>query len=730
MDEIIQKVSVDLGDSAQTVGELRQQFDALTQSEAQAQAQGERFNFTNEELIAITGRYSSSLKAVQQQAQQTSSEIASGMQNASAIASASLTDLGKNASAAFSGIQKDIEKALREADSEIGQSSELAIGSVSQQRIAFTDLGRTIDGQGLSLRNLTSTLGLLGPEGFIAGAALAGIGYALYSLIDTSKAVSAALREVNDQFDKMKDMDKVISSSIDEQTKLLKSRAEATGATVDQITDIEEAGAKKQLQVAQETLDQLNQKQKQSVAAYLKDDSDKNKAIIDGLNANIALQQMAVQTLQDNIEIIQNKGTARDLEQQKQRASRQQTALQNEQAFIAKVNEITDDAEQKEADQLTQDYARRKADLIKNQLDTTALTEAYLQGLSDIRTKFALKEAQEISKLEADQAKKVADERTSQLTELQGIENSFTAKTQKDTESKQQNELTNLANSYARAKDLAMLNGADLEKITDEYNAAVAAIDAKYADEAVAAENKKDSEILQRGEKQANSIIGQQKSSYANQKTEIDSYQKQLDEFYIEGIISDNDYTDLTNKNAQARNTIRNKEIQNYASYAGDIGNSLKTIGEALGEQTQAGKDVAIAGTIIATLSSAVKAYDAMADIPVVGPALGIAAAAAALASGYENVKKIEETTIPGQGGGGSSTSSTTLGGGANGYTSGTSYSAPTIPQSSNVTTISPQSINQINQQQQSAPVRAYVVETDITNTQEQVAGYQSNSRI
>lgn len=68
-------------------------------------------------------------------------------------------------------------------------------------------------------------------------------------------------------------------------------------------------------------------------------------------------------------------------------------------------------------------------------------------------------------------------------------------------------------------------------------------------------------------------------------------------------------------------------------------------------------KKFQIAQAIINTLASAVSAYQSMASIPYVGPALGAIAAAAALASGYAQVRQIQATEYGG-GGGSTSTSS------------------------------------------------------------------------
>jgi len=62
------------------------------------------------------------------------------------------------------------------------------------------------------------------------------------------------------------------------------------------------------------------------------------------------------------------------------------------------------------------------------------------------------------------------------------------------------------------------------------------------------------------------------------------------------------------------------------------------------GENTKVGKAAAVAAATINTYQAATGAYAALAPIPIVGPALGIAAAAAAVISGISNVKKILAT--------------------------------------------------------------------------------------
>lgn len=96
--------------------------------------------------------------------------------------------------------------------------------------------------------------------------------------------------------------------------------------------------------------------------------------------------------------------------------------------------------------------------------------------------------------------------------------------------------------------------------------------------------------------------------------------------------------------NEQAKKTITNQEelekqlAENKKKFAKDE-DSLK---KAAFEQN---KKIQIAQAVIATLQGAVQAFTSLAGIPVVGPALGAAAAAAALIFGYKQVALIKKTT-------------------------------------------------------------------------------------
>ena len=126
------------------------------------------------------------------------------------------------------------------------------------------------------------------------------------------------------------------------------------------------------------------------------------------------------------------------------------------------------------------------------------------------------------------------------------------------------------------------------------------------------------------------------------------------------------------------------------------ITGAMTAIAGAIGKETAAGKALSTASAIIDTFVAANKALAQ-------GGILGIASAAGIVATGFSNVKAIQGTEIPGESGGSVSTSASvslpTQLGGVGG----------TIP---NMESIIPGGANGIQ------PVQAYVVETDISDSQ------------
>lgn len=112
-----------------------------------------------------------------------------------------------------------------------------------------------------------------------------------------------------------------------------------------------------------------------------------------------------------------------------------------------------------------------------------------------------------------------------------------------------------------------------------------------------------------------------------------------------DGLISEENYLkaiEILNQNhAKAMMTIDEEVHNNKLSLAT---NALSQLSSIAGEQSALGKAFAIAAATIDTYQSAVSAFNAMSGIPIVGPALGAVAAAAAIETGLKTVSKIKST--------------------------------------------------------------------------------------
>jgi hypothetical protein len=143
--------------------------------------------------------------------------------------------------------------------------------------------------------------------------------------------------------------------------------------------------------------------------------------------------------------------------------------------------------------------------------------------------------------------------------------------------------------------------------------------------------------------------------------------------------------------------------------------NVLGNLGRIAGEESKASKALAITSATINTYDSAVKSYNSLAGIPVVGPVLGGIASAAAVASGLANVRAIASA---GKGGGG--------GGGAR-------ISTPRVPSASSQIP-SPQMTSGAFTLQGAVPeiepARAFVVSDDITNNQNKLENIRRRATI
>lgn len=154
----------------------------------------------------------------------------------------------------------------------------------------------------------------------------------------------------------------------------------------------------------------------------------------------------------------------------------------------------------------------------------------------------------------------------------------------------------------------------------------------------------------------------------------------------------------------------KNQALQSTLSVASSI---MGSMAEIAGEETKAGKAFAVTQAIIDTYSAANSAYSSMAGIPYVGPALGVAAAAAAIASGIANVKNILSTKVS------ADLSSVSISAG----TAATPPSLTTPPIEYTRNLLGDKETDELNK-----ATKVYVLESDITAVQKKVKVTEDNA--
>lgn len=166
-----------------------------------------------------------------------------------------------------------------------------------------------------------------------------------------------------------------------------------------------------------------------------------------------------------------------------------------------------------------------------------------------------------------------------------------------------------------------------------------------------------------------------------------------------------------TTEQAEAQKKINQAKYESEVALATQ---SLSIIGGLVDQNSAAGKAIAVTQAIINTYQGASKAIAQ-------GGIFGPVAAAATIAAGLINVKKIISTKIPSAKGGGGVADS-----GSPSMSMASAPISPNAPIQNTVTSLSQQSINQMG----SATGRAYVVESDITNQQEKIIRINRAARL
>jgi len=172
---------------------------------------------------------------------------------------------------------------------------------------------------------------------------------------------------------------------------------------------------------------------------------------------------------------------------------------------------------------------------------------------------------------------------------------------------------------------------ADLEKLREKREKEVA----------------KAEQEAQRNRERADALFGRRELS--QRAKELKDYRRNLrDELEMEEVTAARK-KEIAEQLAQVDLEIAKEEAAAKRALTADVmSDLLMSASQAFGNN----KALAIASTILSTYSAAQKAYEAMVGIPYIGPALAVAAAAAAVLSGLARVKQIQSQEMKSAAGG------------------------------------------------------------------------------
>lgn len=188
---------------------------------------------------------------------------------------------------------------------------------------------------------------------------------------------------------------------------------------------------------------------------------------------------------------------------------------------------------------------------------------------------------------------------------------------------------------------------------------------------------------------------------YKQQLAELESFNDSTSELVKKG---GNNELELKKYYSEAKKKLKKQEFDYELGLTKDL---LSQASDLFGKNTVAGKVTAIAAATINTYLGATKA---LATLP---PPFSYVSAALTIATGIKNIQSIVSTQVPGQAGTGGSAPSTPT--------------SPIIPQVQQTnTTLNQDQLNKIG----NATVRAFVLESDVSNNQEKIARLNRAARL
>ncbi|PUZ26358.1 hypothetical protein DCC81_19250 [Chitinophaga parva] len=355
---------------------------------------------------------------------------------------------------------------------------------------------------------------------------------------------------------------------------------------------------------------------------------------------------------------------------------------------------FSNSASQRDQDlkELEFDYQKRLDLFNKNGQDTTRLTEAYKYQEAEINKKYDDQINDFIQKAK-DKTTNVSQQKRDEINK--SFDDMLKNATEKEKEAIEQLRLD-------------QLNSTDTEETlhTATVNANVNVI--KTTTENTA--DKKDDPQTAFDKKKA-VLDAQVQAENASYQEELNLQQGNQEQIELLTANHEAKLTEITNQQTEARKELATAEADHKRKELDLAANDLNAFSDLAGKQTATGKALSVASATISTYEAGTKAY--LDGLEVGGPygiVLGIASAAAAVAAGISNVKKILSVKVPGTS---DSVSAPSLS-----ATSISSISAPSISAASlNQTTTANVNVTNLKDMQ----IKAYVTQKDLKETNDRI---------
>jgi hypothetical protein len=287
-------------------------------------------------------------------------------------------------------------------------------------------------------------------------------------------------------------------------------------------------------------------------------------------------------------------------------------------------------------------------------------------------------------------------------------------------------EIFNIEQSYRRRRTEAQIRYYNEIKAKDQQASkdALSEINKSNADgiaanyEYQAAERKRREEAARQAKEEAE----KRKKEFEDRKIELEEItsitqiaSKQEQQSYKDTTKLKQENIVLNTQIADSERLLAHAKRQAQLEALDAIAQSLGRASELADEGSSTQKALAISAAVISAILSAQKAYESTIGIPIVGPVLAPINAGISLAAGYKSVQKIMAVPTPGGNTGGVS------------MPSGSYGAAPVspAPMQNTVTQLNQGTINALGNQ----AIKAYVLESDVTNSQNRVTRILNSSR-